>query len=156
MGIILYIWLYYFILYYIMLHYIIYIYVCLFVFSRAVPAAYGGSQARGWIGVIATGLHYSHSNIGSKPVWDLHHSSWQCPILNPLSEARYRTHNLMVPSWIHFCCATMEATILHDTFNHGNPSFPFLFGLQVSLSYSPGHPWRGCARKPHRSSSLAL
>ena len=33
---------------------------------------------------------------------DLHHSSWQCRILNPLSEARDRTRNLMVPSWIHF------------------------------------------------------
>ena len=28
-------------------------------------------------------------------VCDLHHSSWQHPILNPLSEARDRTHNLM-------------------------------------------------------------
>ena len=39
-------------------------------------------------------------------VCDLHHSSWQCQILNPLSEARDRTCNLMVPSQIHFCCAT--------------------------------------------------
>ena len=37
---------------------------------------------------------------------DLHHSSHQCRILNPLSEARDRTRNLMVPSRIHFCCAT--------------------------------------------------
>ena len=28
---------------------------------------------------------------------DLHHSSWQCRIVNPLSKARDRTHNLMVP-----------------------------------------------------------
>ena len=35
-------------------------------------------------------------------VCDLHHSSWQCQILNPLSEARNRTCNLMVPSWIRF------------------------------------------------------
>ena len=49
-----------------MLHYIIYIYVCLFVFSRAVPAAYGGSQARGLIGAVAVGLHHSHSNAGSQ------------------------------------------------------------------------------------------
>ena len=28
----------------------------LFVFSRAAPAAYGGSQARGLIGAVATGL----------------------------------------------------------------------------------------------------
>ena len=40
-------------------------------------------------------------------VWDLHHGSWQRWILNPLSEARDRTHNLMVPSQIRFLCATM-------------------------------------------------
>uniref|UniRef100_A0A8D0N4C1 Catenin alpha-3 n=1 Tax=Sus scrofa TaxID=9823 RepID=A0A8D0N4C1_PIG len=31
------------------------------------PAAYGGSQARGLIGAVATGLRQSHSNMGSKP-----------------------------------------------------------------------------------------
>ena len=30
-------------------------------------------------------------------IWDLHHSSRQCQILNPLSEARDQTRNLMVP-----------------------------------------------------------
>ena len=40
-------------------------------------------------------------------VCDLYHSSWQHRIINPLSEARDWTHNIMVPSWIHFCCATM-------------------------------------------------
>jgi len=39
-------------------------------------------------------------------VCDLHHSSWQRQILNPLSEARDRTRNLMVPSRICFRCAT--------------------------------------------------
>ena len=38
-----------------------------FVFSRAVPATYGGSQARAPIGAVAAGLHQSHSNAGSKP-----------------------------------------------------------------------------------------
>ena len=62
-----------------------------FVFFRATPAAYGGSQARG-------------SNRSC--------SRWPTPqpqrhgILNPLSEARDRTHNLMVPSQIRFRCAT--------------------------------------------------
>ena len=37
-----------------------FLFVCLF--FRAAPAAYGGSQARGQIGVIAAGLHHSHSN----------------------------------------------------------------------------------------------
>ena len=40
---------------------------CLFVFSRATPMANGGSQARGPIRAVATGLHQSHSNTGSKP-----------------------------------------------------------------------------------------
>ena len=40
---------------------------CLFAFSKAAPVAYGGSQARGLIGAVATGLHHSHSNVGSEP-----------------------------------------------------------------------------------------
>ena len=40
-------------------------------------------------------------------VCDLHHSPQQCQIFNPLSKARYRTRNPLVPSWIHFHCATM-------------------------------------------------
>jgi len=39
-------------------------------------------------------------------VCDLHHSSQQHQILNPVSEARDHTHNLMVPSWIRFCSTT--------------------------------------------------
>ena len=58
---------------------------CLFAFFRAAAAAYGDSQARGLIGAVATGLH---------------HSSQQRQILNPLSKARDRTCNLMVPSQI--------------------------------------------------------
>ena len=39
-------------------------------------------------------------------VCDLHHSSQPRQILNPLSKARNRTCNLMVPSQIRFHCAT--------------------------------------------------
>ena len=39
-------------------------------------------------------------------VFDLHHSSGQRQTLSPLSEARDKTCNLMVPSWIRFYCAT--------------------------------------------------
>ena len=37
-------------------------------FSRVTPAAHGGSQARGLIGVVAASLHQSHSNARSEPL----------------------------------------------------------------------------------------
>lgn len=40
-------------------------------------------------------------------VCNLHHSSWQYKILNPLSDARDWNLKLMVPSQICFHCATM-------------------------------------------------
>ena len=43
------------------------LFICLFAFSRAVPAVYGGSQARGLIEAVDAGLCQSHSNWGSEP-----------------------------------------------------------------------------------------
>ena len=40
---------------------------CLFAISWAAAAAYGGSQARSRIGVVASSLLQSHSNSGSEP-----------------------------------------------------------------------------------------
>ena len=75
---------------------------CLF---RVIPMAYGGSQARGPIGAVAT----TYTTVTAMPdpshVCDLHHSPRQHQILNPLSEARDQTRNLMIPSRIRFCCA---------------------------------------------------
>ena len=51
----------------------------------------------------------TYSNEDLSRVCDLHHSSLQRWTLNPLSEARDRTDNLMVPSWIRFRCATTGA-----------------------------------------------
>ena len=48
-------------------------------------------------------------------VCDLHHSSQQCQILNPMSEAKDQTQNLMVPSQSHLCC-TMTGTPLLGLF----------------------------------------
>ena len=88
--------------------YFYYLFVCLFVaFFRAAPAAYGGSKAKGQIRATAADLHHSHSNIRSEPLCDLHHSSWQCRILNPLSEAGDRTCMVMDPGQIGFCRATV-------------------------------------------------
>ena len=74
---------------------------CLFCLFRAAPVANGGSQASGLIRATAAGLCHSHGNARSEPhLWptpqltampdpsricDLHHSSQQCQILNPLS-----------------------------------------------------------------------
>ena len=45
-------------------------------------------------------------------ICDLHHSSQQHQILNPMSKARDQTHNLMVPSRIHFHCTTTGTLLL--------------------------------------------
>ena len=48
-----------------------FLFICLFLvffaISWAAPTAYGGSQARGRIGAIASSLHHNHSNAGSEP-----------------------------------------------------------------------------------------
>ena len=81
------------------------IYLFIFVFLKAAPVAYGSSLARGLIGAIAAAYTTATTMPDPSRVCDLHHTSRQCWILNPLSEARDRTHNLMDPSQIRFCCA---------------------------------------------------
>ena len=46
-------------------------------------------------------------------ICDLHHSSQQYGIPEPLSEARDQTHILMVTSQIHFSCATTGTLAPH-------------------------------------------
>ena len=77
----------------------------LFWLFRATPAAYGGSQARGWIGATVASLCHRPATPDLSHVCYLHHSSWQCQILNPLNEARDRTCVLMDVSQICFCWA---------------------------------------------------
>ena len=62
-------------------------------------------------------LAYATAMQDQSHVCDLQHSSWQCRILNPLSEARDRAWNLMVPSRVHFLCATTRTLKFHLTFN---------------------------------------
>ena len=50
---------------------------------------------------------------GPSHICDLHHSSRQHRILNPLSEARDRTLNLTVPSRVRFRCATTGTRHFH-------------------------------------------
>ena len=57
-------------------------------------------------------------------ICDIHHSSQQCRILNPLSKARDRTSNRMVPSRITFHCAMMGTP--HCVMK-GTPHFSFFF-----------------------------
>ena len=80
----------------------LFIYLFYFLLFRATPAAYGSSQAKGWIGATAPGLHHSHT---------LHHSSRQRRILNPLIEARDQTRILSDTSQVHYRWATMGTPI---------------------------------------------
>ena len=50
-------------------------------------------------------------------ICDLHHSSWQRQILNPLREAKYQTCILMNTSQIHFCWATTGTPLTFSCFN---------------------------------------
>ena len=77
-----------------------------FLLFRVTPTVYGGSQARDQIRATAAGKRHSHSKAGSELSVDLHHSSWQCQIPDPLSEARDQTRILVDSSRICFCCAT--------------------------------------------------
>ena len=60
---------------------------------RVTPTAYGGSQARGRTRALALAYTTAHSNTNH--------------IRNPLRKSRDLTCNLMVPSQICFCCATV-------------------------------------------------
>ena len=50
------------VLFYLFIYFVVFL-----LFLWAASAAYGGSQARGLIGAVATSLRQSHSNAGSEP-----------------------------------------------------------------------------------------
>ena len=82
-----------------------------FFFLRPAPAARGGSQARGQIRAVDASLHHSLRNASC--ICDLHHNSWQRPILNPQSEARDQTFTLMHTSQFGYHCATAGTPVPH-------------------------------------------
>ena len=86
-------------------YFFIFYFFCLFVFSGPHPRLMEVPR----LGVESKLQLPAYARASATPdpshVCDLDHSSWQHWILNPLSEARNQTHNLMVPRRIRFCCA---------------------------------------------------
>ena len=62
--------------------------------------AYGSSQTRGWIRATSEAYATATAMQDLNCVCDLYHSSQQCQILNPLSEARDQSRILMDASWV--------------------------------------------------------
>ena len=81
----------------------LYKYSFFFFFFRATPTTYGSSQARGAASELQLPAYTTVT-----ATWDLihvcnlHHSSGQRKILNPLSEARDQTRVVMDMSWVHY------------------------------------------------------
>ena len=80
--------------------------------------AYGGSRlgAESELQLLA----YATATATQDPshICELYHSSWQCQILDLLSEARDRTRNLMIPSQIR-----SDGTAHLDVFVHAKYVF---------------------------------
>ena len=127
-----------------------------FSFFRATPVAYRDSQARGQMELQLLAHATATAMRDPRCACDLHHSSRQRRILNPLSKVRDRTCVLMDASWIHFRWATMgnleglanlEVVISFYFFCFmDNPYFFFFLGLfprapssaDVKISHSLG------------------
>ena len=67
----------------------------------------------------------------SSCICDLHHSSRQCRILNPLIEARDRNHNLVAPSLIRFHWATRGSLVFEFSKREIRPEEVVSMGFQL-------------------------
>ena len=88
----------------------------------AAPAACTSSQARDWIRATAAGLTTATATQDPSRVCNLHHSSEQHHILDPLIKARDWTHILVDISQICFHCATT-----------GTPSYTILYSNYIPI-----------------------
>ena len=94
-------------------------------FFRAASTANVSSQARGQIGAVAAGIHYSHSNARLELLpgnYIMAHSN-TVSLTHWVSGARDQTHILKDTSQVRYCWAMM-----------GTPGFPFFFSF-VFLSF---------------------
>ena len=71
-------------------------------FLNASPAAYGSSQATGRSKLPLPAYTTATATSNLSCVCNLYHSSWQCQIPDPLSEARDQTCILMDPTQVHY------------------------------------------------------
>ena len=76
--------------------------------SRVTPEAYGGSQARVESELPLPAYTTATATPNPSHICNLHHSSQQRWILNPLIEASTRTRNLMDTCWVPYHGATTE------------------------------------------------
>ena len=113
-------------------------------------AIYGSSQASSWIKTAAAGL-YITATVTRDPsqVYDLHSSSQQCQILNPLIEAKDWTHILMDTSQIRFHWATMGTPLNTQLFNGGIRWGYLAFASNGKVNWAKyREPWEPCLLLP--------
>ena len=94
-----------------------------FLLFRAALAAYGSSQARGWIRAAAAGHNHScsHSHTGSKPCLQPTAQLTAACDPRPTEQGQGSKAYLMDTIRIHFCYATMGMPVPHFLFLGNRP-----------------------------------
>ena len=106
-------------------------------FFRATPMVYGSSQAGVKLELQLLDYATVTATLDLSRICELHHSLWQCQILNPLSKAWNQTHVLMdtylsgAPHW--------ELPEIENVFKDLTPFFFFFFFFSVFLG---PHLWK--------------